>query len=106
MPDMEKVVKGLESCLRMGRLGVENCRELNCPYFENGLRLSCWIDVLADALALLKEPEAVKPKSKSRHGEYPQIVHRCGNCNEILYRYYKFCPTCGRSVKWNEMVLL
>ena len=38
----------------------------------------------------LKEQEAVKPKSKSRHGEYPQIVHRCGNCNEILYRYYKF----------------
>ena len=55
---------------------------------------------MKDALALLKEQEAVKPKSKSRHGEYPQIVHRCGNCNEILYRYYKHCPTCGRSVKW------
>ena len=52
------------------------------------------------ALALLKEQEAVKPKSKSRHGEYPQIVHRCGSCNEILYRYYKFCPSCGRAVKW------
>ena len=56
-----------------------------------------WAD---DAMNLLKEQEAVKPKSKSRHGEYPQIVHRCGNCNEILYRYYKYCPTCGRSVKW------
>lgn len=57
MADREKVIKGVESCIKMGRLGVENCRELNCPYFENGLRLSCWIDVLADALALLKEAE-------------------------------------------------
>ena len=55
--DREKVTKGVESCIKMGRLGVENCRELNCPYFENGLRLSCWLDVLADALALLKEQE-------------------------------------------------
>ena len=56
--------------------------------------------LFSEILALLKEQEAVKPKSKSRHGEYPQIVHRCGSCNEILYRYYKFCPSCGKAVKW------
>ena len=58
------------------------------------------LDVLKEILALLKEREAVKPKSKSRKGEYPHIVHRCGNCNEILYEYYKYCPSCGRAVKW------
>ena len=57
MADKEKVIKGVESCIKMGRLGVDNCRELNCPYFENGHRLSCWIDVLADALELLKEQQ-------------------------------------------------
>ena len=57
MADIEKVIKGLESCLKMGRLGVENCRELNCPYFENGSRLSCWLDVLDDAIALLKKQQ-------------------------------------------------
>lgn len=54
-----------------------------------------------DVLSLLKEQEAVEPKSKSRRVEYQQIVHRCGNCNEILYRHYKHCPACGKSVKWD-----
>ena len=76
MPDREKVIKGLESCLKMGRLGVENCRELNCPYFENGSRLSCWLDVLDDALTLLKEHENASKRN-------PVIV----------------CPHCGKRVK-------
>ena len=55
MAELEKVIKGLDSCIKQGRLGIDNCRELGCPYFENGLRLSCWLDVLQDALELLKE---------------------------------------------------
>ena len=80
MLDREKVINGVESCIKMGRLGVENCRELNCPYFENGLRLSCWIDVLNDVLALLKEQEAET-----------ELCDRCGQTDEIKH---------GRSVKW------
>jgi len=76
MLDREKVINGVESCIKMGRLGVENCRELNCPYFENGLRLSCWIDVLNDVLALLKEQENASKRN-------PVIV----------------CPHCGKRVK-------
>ena len=55
MADLDKIMKGLDSCIKQGRLGIDNCRELGCPYFENGLRLSCWIDVLTDALELLKQ---------------------------------------------------
>lgn len=53
-----------------------------------------------DALVLLKEHEAVKPKSKVRHGAYAQIQHFCGNCNAMLHGKPKFCSSCGRGVKW------
>ena len=58
------------------------------------------IDMLSDALALLKEQEAIKPKSKVRHGAYAQIQHFCGNCNAMLHGKPKFCSECGRKVKW------
>ena len=48
----------------------------------------------------MKEHEAVKPRSVSRHGAYPQIQHYCGNCNAFLPRKQKYCSECGRSVKW------
>ena len=75
-------------------------REKVVERMHEAIDMGVCVDLFMDILELLKERESVKPKSKSRHGEYPQIVHRCGNCNEILYRHYKFCPTCGRQVKW------
>ena len=53
-----------------------------------------------DALALLKEQEAVKPKSKTRHGSTTMVQHWCGNCMVMLHGKPKHCPNCGRSVKW------
>ena len=95
MPDRETVVTHLQII----RTWASFARERDLQFFtvKHLEDIAQWAD---DALELLKEQEAVKPKSISRHGEYPQIVHRCGNCNEILYRYYKHCPTCGRQVKW------
>ena len=48
----------------------------------------------------LKEQEAVKPKSKVRHGANAQIQHFCGNCNSMLHGKPKFCSECGKAVKW------
>lgn len=50
--------------------------------------------------ALLKEQEAVKPKSKVRHGANGQIQHWCGNCMTMLHGKQKFCSECGRAVNW------
>ena len=91
MTDRDNVIRAVDSCFDYW---LDKNRYLHPLELENVRQIK------AEALALLKEQEAVKPKSKSRHGEYPQIVHRCGNCNEILYRHYKHCPTCGRAVKW------
>ena len=50
--------------------------------------------------ALLKEQEAVKPKSKSRHGSTTLYQHFCGNCMGMLHGKPNYCPNCGRMVKW------
>jgi len=99
MIDREKVIKGVESCIKMGRLDVENCRELNCPYFENGLRLSCWIDVLADVLVLLKDQEAVVHPEPSCEMTY--ITDCCCDlCGVQLIREDNFCRCCGKPIVW------
>lgn len=59
------------------------------------------LDIIKDKInELQKEQEAVKPKSKVRHGANAQIQHFCGNCNSMLHGKPKFCSECGRSVKW------
>lgn len=91
--DREKVIKGLELC----EIGSgDRCYETECPYYGQG----CTESLKNDILELLKEQEAVKPKSKVRHGANAQIQHFCGNCNSMLHGKPKYCSECGRPVKW------
>lgn len=72
----------------------------DCPY-RQGWRTCNFADTLfKDVYSLLKEQEAVKPKSKVRHGANAQIQHFCGNCNAMLHGKPKYCSECGRKVKW------
>lgn len=102
MPDMEKVVNGLECCSKTDMCCMEiSCYHpayLECPYHE--IEDGCIQAITKDALSLLKEQEAVKPKSKVRHGANAQIQHFCGNCNSMLHGKPKFCSECGRPVLW------
>lgn len=75
MTDREKVIKGLECCIRHGENAEVGCgRKDECPYEQNGLK--CWLDLNRDALALLKEQENASKRN-------PVIV----------------CPHCGKRVK-------
>ena len=56
-------------------------------------------NLVRDALELLKEQEAVKPRRID--GKRNHFI-KCGNCNDDLMTGYKFCPNCGKAVKWNE----
>ena len=57
---------------------------------------------LSDAIALLKEQEAVEPKKTA----YQRVDHitayryRCGTCDMSIFPSYKYCPFCGQEVKW------
>ena len=61
MIDMEKVIRGLEICAEHGSWHGLDC-ELNdaykdCPY--RGCETGCVVTIAKDAIALLKEQEAI-----------------------------------------------
>ena len=98
MPDREKVIKGLEICIRVK--DNEKCPD-ECPYRKD----ICYgtVGLMADALSLLKEQEPIAPKLIKM---YPHDIYECGNCGHrsVGSKDYKakYCPECGQAVKWDE----
>jgi hypothetical protein len=92
MPDREKVIKGLQTIIDDDWM----CK--HADYYAS---------IISDALALLKEQEAVKPIF-----DEVDVCGRCGNCghaltqqkkigdNVLIDERYDYCPSCGRAVKW------
>ena len=72
MPDREKVTQCLETC-------VSGCKE-GCPYeYKNFIyRVGCKVDLMRDALALLKEQEEVVRCKDCKH--YMMTHCNCGGC--------------------------
>ena len=105
MPDREKVIKGLECCASMNGSA---CRE--CPYSSECIASEATYQtgtahLAADALAVLKEQEAVEPKQVDLYvrEDWWGLVCVCPDCkvewisNEAHTHY---CPNCGKPVKW------
>ena len=93
MPDREKVINGLR-CIK-GDLIL--C--VDCAYSDgNGHgTYSCKAFCANDALALLKEQEAVEPRPpETKLG----TLWRCGSCGREIGFKYHFCQWCGKAVKW------
>lgn len=101
LPDREKVIRGLECCGRWtGDALWDEVRCSQCPY--DSTEIGCGHRLTADTLALLREQEPVKPK---REDAGHRIIMLCGACGAPIpthggWRYYKYCPTCGRGIKW------
>lgn len=97
MIDRKKVIKGLMVCIN--RIpGKYSCNE--CPYEIDGEY--CEINMAKDALALLREREAVEPQKEDDGNPKPCTAwwYVCGGCGrEIEYRD-RFCRWCGREAKW------
>ena len=90
MPDREKVIMGLD-CLITNEVPCDEC-----PYYGSGY---CTKNIAADALALLREQEAVEPiKTLDGNGN---LWRDCGKCGGVLPKDAQYCPTCGRKVKWD-----
>ena len=97
MPDREKVVKGLECCASMNGSA---CRE--CPYSSECVASEATYQtgtahLAADALALLKEQEAVPVIQR-------EIMHMlfwcCSSCGVAITDGDKFCRNCGKGLIW------
>ena len=94
MADIEKVIKGLESCRH------PFCQTVDCPYAPWDRDLTCKDELFDDALELLKE--RVKTKvvfGRTKDGEF---VTECGNCGTHLDKAYSNCPKCKKELDWNS----
>ena len=95
MAEREKVIKGLSELegFLFSEYGKASADEANI-WYDRFLAVS-------DALALLKEQEAVEPKKTA----YQKVDHtiayryRCGTCDMSIFPSYKYCPFCGKTVK-------
>lgn len=98
--DREKVITEIEDALsgNLARAGHVYRMSLN------GLKDKA----LTDALAMLKEQEAVKPVLDGLTGR----IWLCGNCGSYVgfedndpydpNEFYKYCCKCGRPVLWED----
>ena len=96
----EKVIKGLE-CHRIDNNHRINCAD--CPYYvEDDNYIQCVNDLHDDALALLKEQEAVEPKKEDdgTPEHWTMWRYACGDCGQPIDRMDRYCRGCGKQVKW------
>lgn len=98
MPDREMTITHLQII----HTWAEFARERDLQFFtEKHLEdIAQWAD---EAIALLKEQEAVNPLQQNSGGWIRTIaLWYCGACHaKISRRTSKYCPNCGRKVKWN-----
>ena len=87
MPDREKVIKDLHDIAGFiaRRVGIEQAR--------NFLR------TIDEAIALLKEQEAVTIKKTKEHG-FGVYGGICPKCRNWIQSAHSFCGFCGQGVKW------
>lgn len=106
MSEREKVIFAIENCLTTD--SVTECRKTECPFIS--CRESCLEWLLRSALALLKEQEeGIEPIESTR--EQKEFADKigiavsdfwCGACHFNLMGHPKFCPNCGKRVKWDD----
>lgn len=86
MPDMENAIKTLESILDA---------DIYDNWLSGGERQS-----VCDAIALLKEQDAVEPRIQTDFDGKGTWWYICGSCNNAVSPKDKYCRECGKMVKW------
>ena len=107
MIEREKVTRGLEACQVEEDGCTTLCKANGCPY--NASSTHCMTNLHKDALALLKEQEeGVTPiESTTEQKKFADRIgfavseYWCGDCHFNLFNRPKFCPNCGKKVKWD-----
>ena len=92
--DREKVIKGIDICLNRFHCGAD------CPYYDGN---GCQEQLRQDALSLLKEQEAVKPKAIGTNG-FGHPIYACGKCGLLITESMIYCHECGKRIEWEGSV--
>lgn len=84
MIDQEKVIRGLECCIKQGENDIY-CRDLDCPYQDenDSCRLVCWTKLNKDALSLLKAQEPNMSETLWAFFEKQKKAPKPGSASEI-----------------------
>ena len=87
MIDREKVIRHITAEIEIARM----CKKGFAPVD---------IDMLSDALALLKEQDAKPPRV--RENAYGRKFYYCPKCNRAFdfFNQESYCHDCGQEVKW------
>lgn len=113
MANREIVIKALE-CRKNAYKRCENpCEEIGICHYAKAFRdingeiyrpFICDRErICTDAIALLKEHEAIEPVTKSSVYDPDIWFFVCGSCKKcVIDRGDKFCRWCGQAVKWND----
>lgn len=86
MADREQVIQRLSHLERYGAFSED------------------WKKAFRDAIALLREQEPVRFKVTQQRRSYPFWDAECSGCGyktSTIHTNWKYCPECGRAVKWD-----
>ena len=104
MTDREKVIFDIERCICHVPDACRDCSKYGGIYEQR-----CMEHLMADALALLREQEPVKTEPvrfrvcRAGSGNYPFwdcVCDGCGFKTSMAHTDWRFCPMCGKAVKW------
>lgn len=94
---LEAVIEGLECHKRAmyGEIDEHGIACNLCPYkdMESTCHSRTEGSLIADALALLKKQQPVKPLIAND-------MYFCGSCKYAIPRTANYCPKCGKKVEW------
>jgi hypothetical protein len=90
MSNRENVIRAVDSCFDYWLDQHRYLRQLELEHVRQRK---------AEAIALLKEQEAVEPTRVNTN--YEQHWN-CGNCNAVISVQDKYCHECGKRIEWKD----
>lgn len=104
MIDRDKVFDAFRNCITEPK--CKDCPWEQCEQF-NQKKVEIPVTLALDVIELLKDQEAVKPRTENDGAPQPWTSwwYVCGNCKASISPNDKYCHECGKAVKWNETVI-
>lgn len=92
VPDREKVINVLKQLDKTFSANSDGIMTVSCDVMHFAL---------SDALTLLKEQEPIPNGKRIKAGDVVISFYECGYCKNAIRKPWRYCPHCGREVKWN-----
>lgn len=100
MAEREKVIDGLMCLAGEKEMHINHCD--GCGYNECKSYVLCIAEIARDALSLLKAQEPIPCGERIKAGDIVLDFYECGYCKNAIRKPWRYCPFCGKAVKWDE----